>query len=319
MSLEAFGIVATVLLALIGVGVAMLAVPSHPDRSKGAKVFFVLAALTLAVVVVYWVISSQYSFVVRMVIDVVALGLTTCALVLGFQFADRSQIADLDVPAYAVVPEKFGNRLRGRKVATSALAVIVALVFINILFAEEQQAPTPAPLTSPSPTTTPESPKFEIHLGQAFFQYKKEFDITDVLLQVTVTNLGADSAVINWKAHYKSKTLDQDVMIFMPLREPVIWDTPGAQASLLFYKKDTIMMKTELSKVTRGLPIPGRMPIAIPGNREDEIRSGAIITITAYDYLQNPFSEEWKSGGKDNDGLMRILPGEETKPLRKGF
>lgn len=93
-----------VALTVIGVGVAF-AVSNHPDRAKAAKAFFVIAALVLAVGVVYWTVSTSHRLTVRTVTDLVLFGLIAVGLKSGFRFADRSLLTDLQIPASAIVSD----------------------------------------------------------------------------------------------------------------------------------------------------------------------------------------------------------------------
>lgn len=174
------------------------------------------------------------------------------------------------------------------------------------------------------PSPTPEEPNFTINLGQAITYYDRRNDMTVFLVHVQVSNSGAPSSVIGWKTHYKSSTLDSEVLILKFVEEPLRIPLPSesrrpneAEAALEFYRADSIDEKTAASAVTRGVPISGRLPLWIPGRRGDEIHSGdATITVTAYDYLERPYSAQYMADGRGGR-LERVLPGERLSPVKK--
>ncbi len=88
--LALIAIVATIILASIGLGVAALAVPDHPDRAKAAKVFFFIAAVVFTLAVLMWTILTGRGNFVRVVVDGIWLVFTCGGLIAGFRFADRS-------------------------------------------------------------------------------------------------------------------------------------------------------------------------------------------------------------------------------------
>jgi len=82
-------------LAVFGLGVAMLTVPNHPDRSNGAKVCFGIAAgVSLLAAYFFWFVSATRGLTVRISIESVWVVATFVGLFAGFRFASRSLIRD---------------------------------------------------------------------------------------------------------------------------------------------------------------------------------------------------------------------------------
>lgn len=145
----------TVALALIGVGVAALAVPSHPDRAKAAKICFSLAALLLAVTTIFWTISKGYGLGWRIGIDLAIACLVAIGILAGFRFADRSLLAELSLPASAFIPESLFRR-RGKLIGVGLPVVIFVIILVNVSLSPQQEAKTtPTPTPTPTPTSSP--------------------------------------------------------------------------------------------------------------------------------------------------------------------
>jgi hypothetical protein len=136
MSETIVGIVLTIFLAFIGLGWGALAMPNHPDRIKAAKLFFSLAALTFALTLIQWTLSTDTRLVIRALIDFTAVTVGAIGFIAGLQFAERSELTDLStelsVPASALILEPLF--VRSRKLV--ALIVVGALTFsvlINVI------------------------------------------------------------------------------------------------------------------------------------------------------------------------------------------
>jgi hypothetical protein len=250
----------------------------NPKRAIAAKMFFSLAAIILGVKIFMWANSPSHGLMFRIV---------ACAL--GF----------------------------------AALGIMLTLAF---WFAGQTQDSNPADATPPAQQpSAPEEPNFTVFLGQAITFYERRRDITVLLIEVEIRNSGAPSAALHWKAHYKSSTLDSDILIIKPVTEPLKIPLPSkprlpneAEVSLDFYRADSIDEKTALNAITRGVPVRGRLPLLIPGEREDEIGSSdAVITVTTYDYLQRPYQAQYIGGRTEGGERLVRLPGEKFSPVKK--
>jgi hypothetical protein len=159
-------------------------------------------------------------------------------------------------------------------------------------------------------------PKLVFRLGQSASNYQSDLGMTAFLVEGTIINQGADSAVVDWKSHYKSSTLDKDVNLGVPLREPVLFGTSKSNAVIAYYGSQSIMNKAS-HPIPRGGYITGRVLLAIPGNHVSEISNGiGLVTITIKDYLEQPYTAFYRGGGGNEE--PSFLPGELPAIKPKG-
>lgn len=152
-------------------------------------------------------------------------------------------------------------------------------------------------------------PDFVFGISQMISRYQKEGNVTVALISAEILNKGAASVTGNWKAHYKSPTLDGDMDFVTPDREPVMFGGSGPAGAVAFYGTKAIQLTTSVNRIERGDRVSGRMLLTIPGNRSDEISSGqATVTISMEDYLGRSYSAEF-IGGPGTERL-KFLPGE---------
>ena len=149
-------------------------------------------------------------------------------------------------------------------------------------------------------------PMFQVDIGQCISFYALEQNATIWLPIITVINRQAPSAIVGWKIHYKSSTLDQDVQkinfgrvltIPIPNGRPIEIDS----ANLIDVKRGSIQT---------GDYRDGRLAAQIPGNRTHEIESGtATISVTVFDYLGQEYTGLFN--GKREQGIQ-LVPGEKV-------
>jgi hypothetical protein len=132
-TLAIVSIVLGVFVALIGCGVAV-AVANHPDRVKAAKVFFSAAAILGLLAAYFWTVSTTCGLPVRVAADIVWLAIIAIGLIAGFQFANRSSIAELGIPSSAFISEP----LWPRKKKLGALTIIGILAVTALLNATRE-------------------------------------------------------------------------------------------------------------------------------------------------------------------------------------
>lgn len=164
-----------------------------------------------------------------------------------------------------------------------------------------------------------ELPDFKIGLGQLASFYQKQGDKTLILMEVQIANFGAPSVAINWEIHYKSSSLEIDARTFDVVDEPLQLRVPGhpSSAILKHYNVDSIHHKTSLAPLIRGVPVAGRLPFWLPGNRQDEMSAGGVvITVTAHDWLGNPFVGFYQSDPNSDEQKLNLLPGDKVVPDR---
>jgi hypothetical protein len=146
-------------------------------------------------------------------------------------------------------------------------------------------------------------PKLEVIICQIRATYfPKDHQETIVLVQMGILNKGVDSSVTSYKAHYRSSTLDQDMPIrFLPAKE---------QTKAFPQERETedgdiqnIQTVTQ-SPIRRGAIMPGKLFVELPGNRMEELKKDAVLTITVQDYLGTEASGQFPNSNK----LAGVLP-----------
>lgn len=153
------------------------------------------------------------------------------------------------------------------------------------------------------------NPDFDIVAFPAFAYY--DGNNTFVFLPLQIANNGADSAVLGYNVHYRSKTLDQDVKLFNIQTDQLEIPTDSGEVFAL-RRNDALNMRTGV--IAHGDVRVGRLPIVVPGNHMDELETGAEIDITAWDYLKRPHRKSITSGAGGNK--LQYVPGEPI-PLPK--
>ena len=148
-------------------------------------------------------------------------------------------------------------------------------------------------------------PKFEVVLGPAMAGYDGPKGVTYWLPMVRIINHQAPSAILGWKAHYKSLTLDQDVPPVLIANRLTI---PSAAGSFIYDPEDNIAFTRGV--IAQGDFRDGRLPIAIPGDKTMELSNGdAAITITVVDYLKQEQSAEFR-GKLQEPSILGVFPKE---------
>jgi hypothetical protein len=86
--------------------------------------------------------------------------------------------------------------------------------------------------------------QFKIYLCQAiFFHYTKQ-DCTIWLPMVAVINAGAPSAILGWKVHYKSPTLDEDVEVVNFSAQNLEVPIPGSSETFKMQPAEAYKLET---------------------------------------------------------------------------
>lgn|SRR6266446_7159317 len=157
-------------------------------------------------------------------------------------------------------------------------------------------------------------PKFAFTLGQAAFNFQPSENTTALLLQADILNRGAASVTRNWKAHYDSPTLNTDIVFARPVKEPIMFGEPGQPGAVAFYGSKAILNTTAINPIERGAASSGRILLAIPGNKLNEISKGdALVTVTMEDYWGQSYSAQFR-GGRGGNPRVEFLPGEMPAP-----
>jgi hypothetical protein len=151
-------------------------------------------------------------------------------------------------------------------------------------------------------------PKFILSVFSSVNFYVEKEDKTVMFPTVRIINQGADSIVADYKAHYHSPTLDQDVMLFN-LTQPL--DVPTPIGRFILRPSDPINAQT--GPIARGNAGTGRLPVIFSGNKVKEIGEGAQLVITVWDYLGTPYSVTF-TGTSSQQNFIQAMPGEPIAP-----
>lgn len=134
--------------------------------------------------------------------------------------------------------------------------------------------------------------------------------LTTIFLAVRITNHGTDSAVLDYEAHFQSKTTPS-------IKAKTV--APGLVGSLkLRYPNGqwyeippSGLLYNRTGVIHRGDYIAGRLPLEIPGNHCDELMDpGTYITIRVKDYLGNWFSGYFQGTSKNASQGPALMQGE---------
>jgi hypothetical protein len=139
------------------------------------------------------------------------------------------------------------------------------------------------------------SPSFTLSLGNGISFYSPENDASIFLVAARIVNGGADSAVIDWKAHYKSASIERDVACTRILTDPYTATLPNGKPFIMG-KSDQVMNRADIP-IPRGGMANGWLPIIIPGReatRDADPRATISVTIT--DYKGKSYSASIQAG-----------------------
>jgi hypothetical protein len=151
-------------------------------------------------------------------------------------------------------------------------------------------------------------PKFILSVFSSVNFYVETEDKTVMFPTMRIINHGADSIVSDYKAHYRSPTVDEDVTLFN-LSAPI--DTPTPLGRFMLRPSDPI--NAQPGPITRGNARTGRLPVIFSGNRIKEIGEGAQLIITVWDYLGTPYTVTF-TGGTSQQNFIQYMPGEPVSP-----
>jgi hypothetical protein len=160
-------------------------------------------------------------------------------------------------------------------------------------------------------------PNLKVSIGQSLAGYLSEKGFTIWLPSIVIVNQGAPSAILGWKIHYKSPTLDQDVDFVRILNTKLNLPITGTDETFQLDPAETINLKR--GTISTGDFREGRLIVRIPGDRAKEIGTlGLTITISIQDYRGTVFTGVFK-GGEGATKDLRLIPGDniETQPRPK--
>lgn len=144
-------------------------------------------------------------------------------------------------------------------------------------------------------------PDFVLSFGQIVVKHDSTRDITALLIQSHLLNRGADSVALGWRAHYKSKSYDDEATVNVFAEDAISLPFGSNEYKYVIGRDDLMPIKT-IRSITRGNITMGALFIVVPGNRFDEVLAGAAtITVSVNDYLGKCYSVDYVSAGQKTE------------------
>ena len=154
------------------------------------------------------------------------------------------------------------------------------------------------------------TPQLSLSLGQGgpagvSTQNASGNKMTAFVIITTIKNTGAPSAVLTWKAHYTSRTLDTDVQVGNFTDEPS-FQVPG-YGDVPVMHKNSIINKASVPIPHNGF-ITGELALFLPGDRMSEgIEKTTSVTVYITDVTGTQREKTWVSSGKEAP-FMQWIP-----------
>ncbi len=137
------------------------------------------------------------------------------------------------------------------------------------------------------------TPVFSVRLGSAITTYNQDNKFTVIFLVVKIVNSGADSAVTDWRAHYKSPSLDIDADCIHIINDPFVTTVPSGPPFIM-HRSENIMNRAAVP-IPRGGMVDGWLPLRIPNMQN--VGSDTEIIVTVSDYKGKTYTGKFQGGG----------------------
>jgi len=146
-------------------------------------------------------------------------------------------------------------------------------------------------------------PEFELELNTIIWIYNPKEERTIFYIGSRLLNRGAPSIALGWTAEYVLGDEKEEMKGFY-LTEPSIL-TVGAER-LTVENKDLLTVKTAEKAVERGGAIYGRLVFALPGDRNDQVKTLQFrIKVTVEDYTRRKCTGIYVPSSKPMASLLR--------------
>jgi len=142
------------------------------------------------------------------------------------------------------------------------------------------------------------SPAFVVHVGDLVPVYDSAQRATIALVYVRIINGGADSAVVDWNAHYKSAEYEEDARCIQLLNDPFTARLTNSRHPLVVRRTENIINRSS-APIPRGGWVDGFLPVLINGDRRADLgKHGTEIIVSAVDYKGKAYFGKFDAGGK---------------------
>ena len=118
-----------------------------------------------------------------------------------------------------------------------------------------------------------DNPNLELNVVSILTRYEPALNVTTLCFAGVVVNRGSPSIAFGWKVRYQSQSIDMTIAFVSPPDDEQKWVPVGGRQLIL--RRDAMLPAKTLIPIERGHSLHGRVLFEIPGNREDEIYSGA--------------------------------------------
>lgn len=214
-----------------------------------------------------------------------------------------SMIAALALFTIAVV-----EHIRDKNVTSYVLLVFAALVFCFgsfLAWLEEHKK-------YEMEKNKHDNPNLVLNVESILTSYRQQDNVTTLCFACGLTNLGSPSNAGGWTLRYQSHSIDLTVK-FMSLPDDKV-PFPVAGGRNLVLKRLELLPARTLSAIERGHTKHGRLLYEIPGDRRDEVHSGAaMMWVGCVDNTGRICQSPFKTGPERSRPDLLTFPDEETQ------
>lgn len=162
-----------------------------------------------------------------------------------------------------------------------------------------------------------DNPNLELNIVSILTHYDPATNVTTLCFAGIVINRGSTAIAFGWKVRYQSPSIDMTIAFVSPTDDEHNWKPVGDRQLVL--RRHTMLPAKTLTPIERGHSRHGRVLFEIPGNREDEIYSGAAQRwIGCTDTTGRVCQSLFKTDPAHRVPTLQLFPDETTRPAVKG-
>jgi len=196
------------------------------------------------------------------------------------------------------------EHIRDRNVVAYVFVVIAALVFCVGAFAAWSEENN----KYQAEKAKHDEPNLGLQIDSIITHYNAHGNITTACFAAALTNRGAPSHAAGWHVRYQSHSIDVKVQYTSPKLDRT--ELPLGNESLILKRLDMLPARS-LPTIGRGETKHGRILFEIPGDRRDEIYSGAaVMWIGCFDNADRLCQAPFKSTAEVKG--LKTYPDEEV-------
>jgi hypothetical protein len=155
-----------------------------------------------------------------------------------------------------------------------------------------------------------DNPNFILDVEAILTAHNQVLNITTLCFAATLINRGSPSHAGGWIVRYQSPTVDITVKYVSLTEEKALFPVVGGH-NLILKRSDLLPART-LAAIERGHTRQGRLLFELPGDRRDEIHSGAAqMWVACFDNTGRICECLFKTGIAQKISVLRTYPDEE--------